>query len=223
MTLMRRAIDSLRKANEGERLPVPRGRSALGGLFGQQGGASELAQMGLYGSVSWLYAVVSRIAQATAASDWELFKRDRANELIKVESHPLIDLWERPNPFYSRFEFLEAVQQHIDLTGHSFWLVLRGPSGDIRELWPIRPDLIKPVPNTEEFIAGYMYTVGSERIPLQRDQVVWIRMPSPLSLYGATGPVSALFDDLESDKLSAKWSRNFFTNSAIPGGVLQFD
>ena len=224
MTLMRRAINSVLKAHEGDRVPLTTGNrfGSFGGMFGRSS-ASQVAQMELYGSVSWLYAVVSRIAQSVAASEWELSTLGRDGNLDVISTHPLLDLWEQPNEFMTGFEFRETFMQHLDLTGHTFWLKVPGVAGGMPELWPLRPDRVTPVPDAKTFLKGYIYKIGSEEIALRTNDIIWTKSPSPLDLYGAASPVGALFMDLDSEQLAARWSRNFYANSAQPGGVIEFE
>ena len=127
------------------------------------------------------------------------------------------------NPFTTRGEFLETTQQYLDLTGESWWVLLRNRAGALVEVWPVRPDRMRTVPHPQEYVAGYVYTLGTQQVPLERDDVVFIRMPNPLDPYRGMGPVQSILPDLESELMSAQWTRNFFRNSAAPGGIIEFD
>lgn len=124
----------------------------------------------------------------------------------------------------TRQEFVESVQQHIDLTGEGWWVIARNPRfrSVPLELWPVRPDRMGPVPSRDEFIAGYIYrSPDGEQVPLKRDEVIQLRMPSPLDPYRGMGPVQSILTDLDSTQYSAEWNRNFFLNSATPGGIIE--
>jgi HK97 family phage portal protein len=122
---------------------------------------------------------------------------------------------------------VESVQQHIDLVGEGVLVVIRaegllGRAAGPLELWPVRPDRITPVPDPETFLAGYVYTgPDGEQVPLGLDEVIHIKMPNPLDPYRGLGPVQAAMVDLDSARYSAEWNRNFFLNSAEPGGVIE--
>jgi HK97 family phage portal protein len=92
------------------------------------------------------------------------------------------------------------------------------------ELWPVRPDKIAPVPDTDDFLKGYTYTgPNGEKIPLGLDEVISIYMPNPLDPYTGLGPVQALLTDLDSVKYAAVFNKKFFENDASPGGVVEVD
>ena len=223
MTLIRRGIDALLKQNI-QRPPMALASGGnLSGLGVGGGVPNQLSQMQAMTQTSWLFAVVDRIAASTAAVSWSLYRRMPNNEQQEVLQHPIIDLWGSVNPFYTRHEFIETSVQHFELTGEIWWLIVRNAGGRPVELWPIRPDRIRPVPHVSEFVAGYIYSIGTMQIPLQRKDVIFIRRPSPVDPYRGIGTVQSLLMDLGAEQMAAQWTRNFFSNGAMPGGILQFD
>ncbi|GAA3718195.1 phage portal protein [Streptomyces tremellae] len=184
------------------------------------------AQMRAMGSVGTLFSIVNRTSNATAQVEWKLWRKaksGRKEDRTEVTSHAALDLWNQPNPFMPRQEFVETFQQHIDLTGEGWWVIGYSPYARIPlEMWPVRPDRMTPIPSTDRFLAGYMYTSpDGEQIPLGLDQVIFLRMPNPLDIYRGMGPVQAVLADLDATRYSAEWNRNFFLNSAEPGGIIE--
>ncbi len=81
-----------------------------------------------------------------------------------------------------------------------------------------------PVPHPTDFLTGWVYAGPSgEKVPLNRNEVVQLKMPNPLDPYRGMGPVQSLLVDLDSTRYSAQWNRNFFLNSAEPGGIIEVD
>ncbi|MEU1372992.1 phage portal protein [Streptomyces triculaminicus] len=186
------------------------------------------AQMRAMGSVGTLFAIVNRTSNATAQVEWKLWRKSPsglAEDRLEVTRHAALDLWNKPNAFYTRQENIEIVQQHIDLTGEGWWVIARNPRSPLPlELWPVRPDRMQPVPHPTDFLSGYMYTgPGGEQIALRTEDVIQLRMPNPLDPYRGMGPVQAILTDLDSARYSAEWNRNFFLNGAEPGGIIQVD
>ncbi len=190
-------------------------------------------QMAAMGSVSTLFSIVNRTSNATSQIEWNLYRKPKASrrtpaptltpERTQVLSHAALDLWNKPNPFMVRQEFVEACQQHVDLTGESTMVIYRSPLSPLPlELWPVRPDRMQPVPDRDKFLVGWIYTgPDGEQVPLQVDDVIQIKMPNPLDPYRGLGPVQAALVDLDSARYGAEWNRNFFLNSAEPGGHLE--
>jgi hypothetical protein len=92
------------------------------------------------------------------------------------------------------------------------------------ELWVARPDRMAPVPSATDFVAGYVYTGPSgEQIPLDTDDVIFLRTPNPMDPYRGMGAVQTVLADLDATRYSAEWNRNFFINGAEPGGIIEVD
>lgn len=178
--------------------------------------------MGSYGSVGWLFAVVSRSAEAIAQVEWTSY-RGKGKNRDELETSMLYELFEEPNPFYLRDDLIEVGAQHFLLVGEMNLLVLKNSFGIPLELWPIRPDLLSPVPSRDDYLAGYVYKDGNDYIPLAVDDVISIKRRDPIDPYRGRGVVQAIIADLQGERAAAKWNRNFFYNSAEPGGVIQFD
>lgn len=212
------------------RAPVSYGGRVVGGLTGRfRNDATR--QMEAMGSVSTLFSIVNRLSNATAQIDWKLYRKPKAGrretapglepDRVEVRSHAVLDLWNKPNPFMVRQDFVEACQQHIELTGEST-IVVYSIGGIPLELWPVRPDRMEPVPDRDAFIKGWIYTSpDGERVPLTVDEVIQIKMPNPLDPYRGLGPVQAAMVDIDAARYGAQWNRNFFINSAEPGGHLE--
>lgn len=217
-------LDPLRALRN--RSPVPYTSNRLSLPWRELSGAE--AQMRAMGTVGTLFAIVNRTSNATALVEWKLWRKAPSGlkeDRTEVTTHPALDLWNRPNPFYTRQEFVETEQQHIDLTGEGWWVIARNPRSPIPlELWPVRPDRMQPIPDPTDFISGYMYTSpDGQKIPLGVQDVIQIRMPNPLDPYRGMGPVQSILTEIDASRYSAEWNRNFFLNSAEPGGILEVD
>ena len=220
MTLIRNAWSAIReKAPNIERPSLSTGGS---GLFAGGGGASHgmVTQMRAMADVGWLFAVVNRIASAVAATEWKLYST-RGGERSEIARHPMLDLWRAVNPFYTQEEFLETTEQHLDLTGEAWWILLRNGRGIPQEIWPVRPDRMKPIPHAQDFVSGYVYSVAGFTVKLDREDVIFIRLPHPLDPYRGMGPVQSILADLQSDRDAAAYERAFYRNSALPGGFIE--
>jgi HK97 family phage portal protein len=184
-------------------------------------------QMRAYGSVGTLFSVVHRTSNAVSQVNWRLYRKAaKPEDREEVTQHLALAIWNKPNPFYTRQELVETVQQHVDLTGEGWAVVGRNPKMRSLplELWPVRPDRMAPVPSVEEFVAGYIYTgPNGEQVPIETDSALMLRMPNPLDPYRGLGPVQSVLVDLDSSRYSAEWNRNFFLNSAEPGGIIEVD
>lgn len=210
--------------------PVPFvGRRMGGGLSNLfQNRTDAVNQLSAMGSVGTLFSIVNRTSNKTAQVTWHLYRKAKSGkpeDRVEITSHAALDLWNKPNAFMPQQEFVETQQQHIDLTGEAWWVITRNPRVKLPlEMWPVRPDRMAPVPHPTKFLTGYVYTSpDGERIPLGLDEVIQLRMPNPLDPYRGMGPVQALLTDLDTNRYTAEWNRNFFRNSAEPGGIIEVE
>jgi len=193
------------------------------GLF--TGGNSREQELAAMEGVSTLFSVVDLLAENVSQSEWKLWRKapsGRKEDRTEVTRHAALDLWNKPNPFMTRQEFVEAFAQHLDLVGEAWWLTYKGPLSFPLELWPVRPDRMEPVPHPTKYLAGYVYCgPDGEKVPFDIDEVIFLRRPNPRDPYRGMGPVQSLLSDLDGVKYSAEWNRNFFLNSAEPGGIIE--
>lgn len=222
---------SLRGALLRNQSPVPHTGRRFGsnpvGAIGSYGAAAEdVTAIAAYGASGTLFQIVNRTANSTASCDWKLWRTAASGKLedrTEVTRHAALAVWNKPNPFMTRQELIETLQQHLDLTGEADLVIgrARGMSSPI-ELWPVRPDRITPVPHPEQFISGYLYrSADGEKVPLGVQDVIQLRMPNPGDPYRGMGPVQTVLVNIDSARYSAEWNRRFFLNSAEPGGIVE--
>lgn len=192
-----------------------------------------------FGGNGTLFAIITKLAQGVAAVDWHMHRIAASGarssavcELCEangmestgfthVPEHPALEVWNRPNDHFTSSLLVESFQQHVDLVGEG-WLVVVWLGGRPIELWPVRPDRMAPVRDPQKFIDGYVYrSPDGQLIPLGLDEVITLRTPAPWDVYRGAGAVQTLFNNLWGAKYASEWNRRFFENSAIPGGIVE--
>jgi len=223
-------VRSLASFSPSNRSPVPfvpsRGR---GSIFAPRtpGGGDYVQQMETYGSDGVVFPVVNRLMGAVSSIEWKLWKKSASGakeDRTEVTSHPVLDLLENPNPFMSRKQLMAAGQQHNDLTGETNLIV--GRMAGIKypiDLYPCRPDRLAPVPDQYNFLQGWIYKLGGERVPLELNEILRWTQPSPLDPWRGMGAIQSVMRRLDSEKYGQEWQASFFQNSARPGGILEVD
>jgi HK97 family phage portal protein len=201
--------------------------SARGGLFSTQSASGNVeSQLRAMGQVGVLFAIVDKLAGGVSAVEWKLYRKGATeDDRTEVQAHPALMVLNRPNTFYTRQTLFEAGQQHQDLTGEMWWIIARNPRMNMpAEIWPVRPDRMQPVTSAENFIDGYVYnSPDGIKVPLKRDEVIFIRRPNPLDSYRGMGPIQSVLAYTDAEHYSAQWNRNFFLNGAIPGGIIEVE
>ncbi len=198
------------------------------GGFGQYGYGSG-GTLDRAGSVGTLYAIIDLLSTSVAQVDWHLYRKSidgrrvygpQGDNRREVTQHAALSLLNKPNPMMTRYQLFQRSQQHIDLIGESFWLVVK-VAGIPLELWPVRPDRMEEVIRGRE-LAGWEYREpDGRRTFFPADEVIQVQNPDPANPYRGTSPVRSLVTDLEATQLAAMYSRNFFTNGARPSGLIK--
>jgi HK97 family phage portal protein len=220
--------------------PVPMGGSGFYKLPGLALNSSDgEAFMRTHGNIGTVWQIVHLLSSNVAKPEWRLYRSQAtdgrvryttndqgSDDRVEVVKHQAKTVLLKPNPYYSRFGLFELSQMYMELTGECFWVIDRDPRSSIPlGLWPVRPDRMDEVPDAVNYLKGWIYTSpdGGEKVPLRPSDVIQVKYPNPLNPYRGLGPVQAVLVDIDAAKYSAEWNRNFFINSAQPGGVLQVD
>lgn len=208
-----------------------------GSLYGS-GGADRFTYLNAMSGTGTLFAIIQLLSTGAQSNGaWKMLEKARdgrvryartdkgSDQRREVVQHAALNLWNRPNPFMTGEQFREIIWQYMELVGECYWVLNRGPNGNgvPVEMWPVRPDRMEPVPDPKNFLAGWIYTgPNGEAVPLRASEVIQLKYPNPLDPYRGMSPVQSLLADIDSAKYTAEWSRNFFLNSATPGGIVTF-
>lgn len=174
-----------------------------------------------------VYSSVQKIATACAGVNWLLY-RGKGKNKTEVDTHPFLDLWARPNPLQSTSEFVESVIGFIKIAGNSY-IEENVVNKKVLELWPVRPDKVKIVPNARGFVQRYTFTHGASVRSWEVDQVTlraslahW-KTFNPLNDWYGQSPLQAAIQALDQNNAGQKWNLALLQNSAVPSGVLQME
>ncbi len=228
---------ALRKMTRQSGPPVPMSRASNGrGLMFDLGvgRGSRETQLRAYGRSGTVYAIVSLLSEAAATPKWHLYKKQPvdgrrryttgdqgSDQRVEVVSHAALSLWDQPNGFHSGFEFREGSNQHQELTGETFWVLNMERTTFPTSMWYVRPDRMEPVPDINDYLAGWIYTgPNGEQIPLKNSEVICERLPDPLDQFRGVGPVASILPNIEQQRYATEYQRNLFVNGADPGGII---
>jgi len=210
--------------------PITYVNPTLGGLLTGEGGASlahreEILRTSM-GRSGTLTAVLDGIVSSVAAVRWHLYRSSPSGlpeDRLEITQHPALAVLTRPNPHLSWMDLVSTWTLHYELVGEAYGILTRMGRVPV-EIWPARPDRMNPIPSREDFIKVWEYRGpdGSiTEIPVE-DVICW-RSPNPWDPYHGIGVLQSILVETESAAYSAEWNRNFFLNSATPGGVIEFD
>lgn len=167
----------------------------------------------------YVYACVRLIATACGGIPWLLYERTREG-LKELEDHPLLSIMNAPNPTSSGSEFIQEVVSYLLISGNAYVQAIYLNERP-RELWALRPDAIEVVPgNTMGEVRGYRYNVQGGPVMLSPQQVLHLKLFSPLdSLYGMS-PLLAAARSVDQNNEARAWNVALLQNSCRPPGAL---
>lgn len=196
------------------------------GIFNREGRTPPGTSQALESTkaVSTMFGIVNRLSVATASVDWELMRdagTGNEEDDTPVTSHLALEVFNKPNPFMSRKQLFERVEQHMDLVGEG-WMVFGKTGKWPTSIWPVRPDRMAPVPSAKDFLSGYLFAgPDGDKVPLEIDDVMFMCMPDPNDAFRGLGPVQSLLATIDSMRFGTEWNKNTFLNAAEPGGVIE--
>lgn len=184
----------------------------------------------------WVYANVSVLAEQVSYIDFELYKIKFVRGEIsyeRIESHELLDLLDRFNPFMAKSDAIYTGQAHVELAGDAFML-LDGAGKDVNigrnidNIFLLQPDMVEVKPgdrNSENIIDHYIYKDKSspEGKRFEAEEVIQIKSPNPGNPLRGKSVVQAAAIPIDVNSLLGEFNKKFFKNGAIQGFVLGTD
>lgn len=171
-------------------------------------------QAELYSRLSWINTAIGILARTAAAVPFNVstYSDETAGDIV---SHPFEDLLQRPNPLHSRFELLEHTFSYLRLCGNSYWW-LNIVDGSIKEIWPIRPQHIMPVPDENMYLRGYAFKPENYAVPtpLGIEEVVHFKAFNPYSDFVGLSFIESLALAAESDLSMQKQNVRIYSEGA---------
>ena len=180
--------------------------------------SSESDPMGNY--AGFVYAALSKRAKRVGAIELHLYEMNRAQDVEEVFDHDLLSLLGRANPMQSRYQFFYTIEMMLGIWGSAPIYKDRMGGRTVMNLWPLRPDYLKAVTNTDGVITGYEYRIGTKVEKFTTEDIILINEPNPASIAKGFSPVGAASLEIDADVQAALWNKHLIENFAEPGGVL---
>lgn len=163
-----------------------------------------------------VYACINEISRAVPEAPLRIYDA----EYNELPDHPLRRLIERPNPFLTEFELWELTLMYMYLSGNAYWEKVRSRSGQVVELYPLRPDRVQIVPDDNKYISGYIYEIGGQKYPIDVDDIIHFKFNNPLDDFLGQSPLRAALRQVSVDNEATDYAKSLLENSAIPGVVI---
>jgi len=212
----------LRELRPAEMDDIERWESDRYGVY--DGGKGRLGDLGsyldLYRTQPWVYVCARDISQAFSTVDYQI--TNEGKEISKDDYRYRVI--RKPNPFETFSDVRKKTSVHLELTGNSFWELVRDDKENLIGIYILRPDLMRIQPHPKYKIAGYRYEIESgKEILFSPDEIIHFKYIDPKDDYWGMPPAMAAQIGITLDFFAQTWNKNFFINGAEPGGILETD
>jgi len=169
------------------------------------------------------YQAVNRVADAVSSIEWEFWQGDSP---IEDPNHPLKVLWNKPNPQQSGGEFIRSLIGYLLLSGNGYVEAAEGTRARPQELYALRSDRMRVIPNAEGLVDRFEYKHNSQRVVWEVDPItgkgpiLHLKMFHPLDDFYGMSPIEAGAFAVDQNNEAMKWMQALLQNSARPSGAL---
>jgi HK97 family phage portal protein len=143
-----------------------------------------------------------------------------------VGGEALAELVEKPNGEQAGPDLLETFYGHLTVSGDAF-IEAVSIDGEVRELFVLRPDRMKPLKGPRGWPVAWEHRVGSEvrRISREADgflPVMHLRLFHPANDYEGHAPLEAAARAVDVHNAGGAWAKSLIDNAARPSGALVY-
>lgn len=151
--------------------------------------------------------------------------KPKGSEYEAIPGHPMVELIERPNPYYSGPVLWAATMLSYHAEGDAYWVKARSGAGRPVQLWWIPHTLMTPKSdNDTDFIQYYEYRPGGTPIKLDPSEVVHFRNGlDPSNPRKGSAPLKAALREVFADDEAANFFGALMRNMGIPGVLIAPD
>jgi HK97 family phage portal protein len=223
-------FDFLKRADAGQemgKMDVPEVKASATGKIAAWGtvgrsvwGARDVATLTRSGFTSNPvgFRAVKIIAEAAAALPLVLQDNER-----RYDTHPVLDLIQRPNAAQGRAELFETLFGQLLLTGNGYLEAVGGDDTPL-ELHVLRSDRMTLVPGADGWPVAYDYTVGGPKhrfaVGEGASPICHVKSFHPQDDHYGLSPMQAAATALDVHNAASRWSKALLDNAARPSGAI---
>lgn len=173
---------------------------------------------------SWVYRAILIVSQNASQVPWVVVNKD--GEFLY--EHPISKLLARPNKHFTRQKLFELLIMWLELAGTGYLKKVQ-IGGATKEIWPVSPDRIAPIPSTdpEVFISGYEVVeaggVKKRSEDFTPENVIFLKLTDPSNPWRGLSPLGAAARAVDLDNSQQNWNVATMQNRGVVDGVFTFD
>jgi len=212
---------------KGEQRAVVFSDGLLASLRGVGGAAAPVTPNNAM-QLAAVYACVRVLSESLASLPLILYAR-QARGKTPATGHPLFPLLrDLPNPEITSVELRMWLQGHLAGWGNAYAQIVRSRSGQVLEIWPMRPDRVTVYRQDDGWLWYYYAPDPMFDKPDERNAENWYRFDEIIHLRGlgfdgvmGYNPIRLMAQAMQLVKGAEAFSTKFYDNGARPGVVLK--
>ena len=166
-----------------------------------------------------VYRGVRSIIQAGSVIPWVV--KDKQGK--KIDGHEFVQVLQRPNEAMSSQLLMELTLAHLCLPGNALWQpLIVGKS--IKEIWPVMPDLVQPVPSDKpgEWLKEWQVTdTNGKQSTKPPGTFIHFMQTDPSNPYWGIGPLMAAARTVDTDNEAQDTQKISMSNRGLTDGVFK--
>jgi len=176
---------------------------------------------------SLVMAGIRALGNSVSEPDLEVRKLvdDQEDDEI-IPNHPLVSLWNNPNPSYSSSTLMKAVSASWILASNAYIIKKRNGAGQVVQLWYEPHHTIWPVypRDGSEFITNYAIKRGDQNVPIPLEDVIHFRDGlDPVRIRIGLSQMPSILREIYGDNETANYFANLMKQGAVPPYFLSID
>jgi len=170
--------------------------------------------------------IKQHLKQLPTETDRRAYLKAQNVEKEVVEKHPFLSLIERPNAIDTRIILWWNTIMRMELAGSCGWYMPVNALGLPAEIWTLpltKTASLRPIPDQQEVISGYLYVDGNHKQKFTKEELMWMRYPNPATPYEGKSPLSAQVYPYDIDRFLEIQQHSLLKNKANFGNVFTTD
>ena len=194
---------------------------SAGQSWGRKDNAEQYIREGYQLNVI-VYRAITEITKAASSINIELYGPNGD----AIESHPVLDLLQRPTPVMTWQAWLTEMMVNRMLMGEM--AAVSGNDGTPAEIWPLNPLHVTVVPGRGGVPAEYIHNVNNRKAAFPVDpitgqsQMMFVKTYNPDNYWRGQSPLMAAALAGDTHNAGMRWNYSLLKNSARPSGLVRF-
>ena len=186
--------------------------------------SNKLKEIGDGSGNSAVTACLNVLSTSFSEPQLQVVKRDQVFGDREVQyTHPLAELYHRPNPFMSQNLLSHYIVMAMNTLGDAFLYKNRNAQGQVVELVPLMPHMVEVRGNEDKLITHYEYYAygKGEFVSIPFEDMVHIRQGiDPNDHRRGHAPLKTVLREILGDEAAGQFTFALLDNMAVPGVVL---